>query len=122
MSKPQLRENRNQLKFFAPSAEEEILNEPSVTKHKSSNELAPMAGEEIVEKPESVEKSICAEGQVENIFFNPDNYSKQCAQGSLANLLHMLKCSQEELNLFWHLAHSDNVILEKQLGEPAPKK
>ncbi len=75
-----------------------------------------------MEKSESVEKSICAEGQVENIFFNPDNYSKQCAQGSLANLLHMLKCSQEKLDLFWHLAHSDNVILEKQFGERTPKK
>jgi hypothetical protein len=113
---------RKSTDFIAPSAEEEIINEPSVTKHKSSNEVTPMAGEEMVEKSDSVEKSICAESQVENIFFNPDNYSKQCAQGSLANLLHMLKCSQEELDLFWHLAHSDNVIIEKQLGEPAPKK
>ncbi len=81
-----------------------------------------MTGEEIVEKSESVEKSMCAEGQVENIFFNPDNVLKQCAQGSIANLLHMLKCSQEELDLFWQLAHSDNVILEKQFGECTPKK
>ncbi len=75
-----------------------------------------------MEKSESVEKSICAEGQVENIFFNPDNILKQCAQGSIANLLHMLKCSQEELDLFWHLFHSDNVILEKHFGECTPKK
>jgi hypothetical protein len=113
---------RKSTEFFAPSAEEEFINEPSLTKHKSSNELALMTGEEIVEESESVEKSICGEGQVENIFFNPDNFSKQCAQGSLANLLHMLKCSKEELDLFWHLAHSDNVVLENRLGEPAPKK
>ncbi len=81
-----------------------------------------MAGEEIVEETEPVQKPICADGQVENIFFKPDNFSKQCAQGSLANLLHMLECSKEELDLFWYLAHSNNVILEKQLGEPAPKK
>jgi hypothetical protein len=99
-----------------------MIKEPSVTKHKSSNELAPMRGEEIMEKSESVEKSIGAEGQVENIFFNPDNVLKQCAQGSIANLLHMLKCSQEELDLFWHLAHSENVFLEKQFGECSPKK
>ncbi len=93
-----------------------------MTKHKSSTELALMSGEEIVEKSESVEKFICGEGQVENIFFNPDNVLKQCAQGSLANLLHMLKCSQEELDLFWHLVHSDNVIIEKQFGGCTPKK
>ena len=65
---------------------------------------------------------ICAQGQVENILFNPENVLKQFAQGSIANLLHMLKCSQEELDLFWHLAHSDNVILEKQFGQCSPKK
>jgi hypothetical protein len=81
-----------------------------------------MAGEEIVEESDPVEKPICADGQVENVFFNPDNFSKQCAQGSLANLLHVLKCFKEELDLFWNLACSDNVILEKRLGEPAPKK
>jgi hypothetical protein len=108
--------------FFAPRAEEEFVNEPSLTKHKSSNELAMMAGEEIVEESEPVEKRICAEGQVENIFFNPDNFSKQCAKGSLANLLHMLKCSKEELDLFWYLAHSDNVILENYLVNLLQKK
>ncbi len=113
---------RKSTEFFAPSDKEEIIHEPSVTKHKSSNELALMAGEEIVEESESVEKSICAEGQVENIFFNPDNYSKQCAQGSLANLLHMLTCSQEELDLFWHLAHLDNVIIENDLVNLLQKK
>jgi hypothetical protein len=78
------------MEFFTPRAEEEFINEPSLTKHKSSNELALMTEEEIVEESKPVEKRICADGQVENIFFNPDNFSKQCAQGSLANLLHML--------------------------------
>jgi hypothetical protein len=59
---------------------------------------------------------------LKNIFFNPDNFSKQCAQGAIANLLHMLKCSTEELDLCWNLAHSDDKILEKQLCEPVPKK
>ncbi len=81
-----------------------------------------MAGEEIVEESEPVDKPICADGQVENIFFNPDNFSKQCAQGSLASLLHMLKCTTEELDLFWELARSDHVFLEKRLGEAVPKK
>ena len=36
---------RKSTDFFAPSAEEEIIKEPSVTKHKSSNELAPMTSQ-----------------------------------------------------------------------------
>ncbi len=106
--------------FFAPMAEEEFTNEPSLTKQKSTIELAPMTGEEIIEESQPVEP-ICADGQVENIFFNPDNFSKQCAQGAFANLLHMLKCSTEKLDLFWNL-RSDDVILEKQLCKPVPKK
>ena len=71
---------RKSTDFFAPSAEEDIIKEPSVTKHKSSDEPERLPGDNIVEKSKSVEKSICAEdqveicaqGQVENIFFNPD--------------------------------------------------
>ena len=103
-------------------AEEEFINEPSLTKQKSTNELAPMTGEEIIEESQPVDKPICADGQVKNIFFNPDNFSKQCAQGALANLLHMLKCSTDELDLFWNLACSDDVILEKRLGSKKSTK
>jgi hypothetical protein len=78
--------------------EEEFVHKPSLTKQKSTNELAPMTGEEIIEESQPVDEPICADGQVENIFFNPDNFSKQCTQGALANLLHMLKCSTEELD------------------------
>jgi hypothetical protein len=113
---------RKSTEFFAPMAEEEFINELSLRKHKSTNELASMAGEEIVEESEPVDKPICANGQVEKIFFNPDNFSKQCAQGALANLLHILKCSTEELDLFRNLARSDDVIIEKRLCEPVPKK
>jgi hypothetical protein len=103
---------RRSTDIFAPMAEEEFINEPSLTKQKSTNELAPMTGEEIIEESQPVDKPICADGQVKNIFFNPDKSSKQCAQGALANLLHMLKCSTDELDLFWNLACSDDVILE----------
>ena len=97
-------------------AEEEFVHKPSLTK------LAPMTGEEIVGKSQPVNKLICADGQVTNIFFNPDNFSKQCAQGAIVNLLNMLKCSTEELDLFWNLANSDDKVLEKQLCEQVPKK
>ena len=91
-----------------------------VRKRKATDFFAPMAAEEIVHKSEPDARLICANGQVENIFFNPDNLSKQCAQGALANLLNMLQCSKEELDLFWHLANSDVDVLEKQLCQQVP--
>ena len=81
-----------------------------------------MAEPKIVHESQSDDRIICADGQSPNIFFNTDNFSKQCAQGAIANLLHMLKCSTEELVLFWNLAHSDDKILEKRLCESVPKK
>ncbi len=65
-----------------------------------------MAGEEIVHESEPDVRPICADGPVTNILFNADNSSKQCAQGAIVNLLNMLQCSKEELDLFWHLANS----------------
>jgi hypothetical protein len=103
-------------------AEEKFVHEPSLTKQKSTNELAPMAGEEIVDESQPANKPICADSRVKNIFFNPVNFLKQCAQVAIANLLHMLKCSKEELDLFWNLAHSDDGFLEKRLCEPVAKK
>ena len=94
-------------------AEEEFVHEPSLTKQKLTNFLAPMAGEEIFHKSQPVDRLFCANGQVTNIFFNPDNFSKQCAQGAIVNLLNMLKCSTEELDLFWNLANCDDEVLEK---------
>jgi hypothetical protein len=89
-------------------------------KRKATDFFAPMAAEEIVHESEPDVRLICADGQVENIFFNPDNLSKLCAQGALANLLNMLQCSKEELDLFWHLANSDVDVLEKQLCQQVP--
>jgi hypothetical protein len=89
------------------------VEETSLRKRKATDFFAPMAAEDIVHKSEPDIRLICADGQVANIFFNPDNFSKQCAQGAIANLLNMLQCSKEELDLFWHLANSDVDVLEK---------
>jgi hypothetical protein len=70
-------------------AEEEFVHEPSLTKQKSTNELAPMAGPKIVHESQPDDRLICADGQSTNIFFNTDNFSKQCTQSAIAILLHM---------------------------------
>ncbi len=47
------------------TADDEIIKEPFMRKYKSSDEPAPLPGDEIVEKSKFVKKSNCAEGQVE---------------------------------------------------------
>ena len=103
--------------FFAPMSAEEYLR-----KRKATDFFAPMAAKEIVHESEPDVRLICADGQVNNIFFNRDNISKQCAQGAIAKLLNMLQCSKEELEIFWHLANSDEHVIEKQLREQVPTK
>jgi hypothetical protein len=55
------------------------VEDKSLRKRKATDFFAPMASEEIVHKSEPDVRLICADGQVENIYFNPDNFSKQCA-------------------------------------------
>jgi hypothetical protein len=98
------------------------VEDKSLRKRKATDFFAPMASEEIVHESEPDVRLICADGQVENIYFNPDNFSKQCAQGAIANLLNMLQCSKEQLDLFWDLANSVVDVLEKQLCQKVPKK
>jgi hypothetical protein len=98
------------------------VEETSLRKRKATAFFAPMAAEEIVHKSQPDDKLTCTDGQVINIFFNPDNFSKQCAQGAIANLLNMLQCSKEELDLFLRLANSVEEVLEKQLCQQVPNK
>ena len=79
------------------------------------------AAEETIHDAQPDDRLICTDGQLTNLFFNADNSSKQCAQGAVANLLNMLQCSKEDLDLFWHLANSDVDVLEKQLCQQVPK-
>ena len=69
---------RKSTDFFEPSAKEGMIKEPVIRKYKPSDEPELCSGDNIVEKSKSVVKSICAEDQVEicaqcqvdNIFFN----------------------------------------------------
>ena len=107
--------------FFTPMPDEEYLRKRKGGR--SEDKLfAPMAAEEIVQESEPDIRPICADGQMNNIFFNPDNSSKQCAQGAIANLLNMLQCSKEALDLFWHLANSDMDIIEKHFVNRCQRK
>jgi hypothetical protein len=74
-----------------------------VRKRKAPDFFVPIdaeAAEEIIHEAAPDDRLISTDGQLTNIFYNAENNSKKCAQGAIANLLHMLQCSKEQLDLF----------------------
>jgi hypothetical protein len=97
----------------------------TVRKRKATDFFVPIdaeAAEETIHEAQPDDRLISTDGQLTNLFFSADNSSKQCAQGSIANLLHMLQCSKEQIDLFWQLANSPVEYLVKNLRHELPKK
>jgi hypothetical protein len=95
-----------------------------VRKWKATDFFVPIdteAAEEMIHKAQPDDRLICTDGRLTNLFYNADNSSKQCAQGAIANLLHMLHCSKEQIDLFWQLANSNVEDLVKNLRQELPK-
>jgi hypothetical protein len=46
-------------------------------------------------------------GQMKNMFYLEENSSRSCTEGAIGNLMNMLHCSTEDMNLFWELATSN---------------
>ena len=91
------------------------VEETSVWKRKAQDyfvQIDAEAAEEIIHEAPPDDRLICTDGQLTNIFYNTENGSKQCAQGAIANLLHIL---------FWQLANSDVEDLVKNLRQELPK-
>jgi hypothetical protein len=91
------------------------VEETSVRKRKAPDyfvQIDAEAAEEIIREAPPDDRLICTDGQLTNIFYNTENSSKQCAQGAIANLLHIL---------FWQLANSDVEDLVKNLRLELPK-
>jgi hypothetical protein len=62
-------------------------------------------------------------GQMKNMFNLEENSSKLCAEGAIRNLLKMLHCLTEDMNLFWKLATSNLSSIMMSLNESnVPKK
>ena len=100
------------------------VEETSVRKRKAPDyfvQIDAEAAEEIIREAPPDDRLICTDGQLTNIFYNAENSSKKCAQGANANLLHMLQCSKEQIDLFWQLANSDVEDLVKNLRLELPK-
>ena len=91
------------------------VEETSVRKRKAPDyfvQIDAEAAEEIIHEAPPDDRLICTDGQLTNIFYNAENSFKQCAQGAIANLLHIL---------FWQLANSDVEDLVKNLRQELPK-
>jgi len=96
-----------------------------VRKRKATDFFIPIdaeATEEIIHEAQPDDRLIFSDGQLTNLFYNAENSSKLCAQGAIANLLHMLQRSKEQIDLFWQLSNSDVENLVKNLCRELPKK
>jgi hypothetical protein len=97
----------------------------TVRKRKATDFFVPIdaeAAEQTIHEAQPDDRLIRTDGQLTNLFYNADNSSKQCAQGAIANLLHMLQCSKEQIDLFWQLANSHVNYLVQNLRLELPKK
>jgi len=91
-----------------------------VRKRKAPDFFVQIEAEAAEEAPPD-DRLICTDGQLTNLFYNAKNSSKLCAQGAIANLLHMLQCSKEQLDVFWQLANSDVEDLVNFFCQELPK-
>ena len=62
-------------------------------------------------------------GTIKIMFYSEENSSKLCSEGAIRNLMNMLHCSTEDMNLFWELATSNLSLIMMSLNElNVPKK
>ena len=62
------------------------------------------------------------EGRTENIFYCEKNSSKLCAEGAIGNLMNILHCPENDMNLFWDIVHSPVHLIQQMLGESCVSK
>jgi hypothetical protein len=46
-----------------------------------------------------------------------NNISKLCVEGAIGNLMNILNCSEEDMNLFWSIVMSTMHSIPNMLGE-----
>jgi hypothetical protein len=61
------------------------------------------------------------EGLVPIRYYSLENTSKFCAEGSMKNLLHMLRLSEHDVNVFWDLATAPLHSISECLGDVVPR-
>ncbi len=67
------------------------------------------------------DKQTVSEGLVPIWYYSLENTSKFCAEGSVKNLLNMLRLSEHDVSVFWDLATAPLHSIGERLCEAAPK-
>jgi hypothetical protein len=67
------------------------------------------------------DKQTLSEGLVSIQYYSLENTSKICAEGSVKNLLNMLRLSEHDVNVFWDLATAPLHSISERLREAVSK-
>ncbi len=67
------------------------------------------------------DQKIESEGLVPIQYYSLENTSKFCAEGPVKNLLHMLRLSEHDANMFCDLATAPLHSISERLGDVVPK-
>jgi hypothetical protein len=54
--------------------------------------------------------------QIKNKYYSENNISKLCVEGAIGNLMNILNCSEEDMNLFWSIVTSTMHSIPSMLG------
>jgi hypothetical protein len=73
---------------------------------KSPDFFVPLPDTKIASTELSNDDDIVTGSQVENIFYSVENLSKLCAEGAIGNLMNVLHCSKQDIDLFWSIVTS----------------
>ena len=74
------------------------------------------------DNPEEQPEPTKLPGQLSNKYYSTDNLNKNCAEGSIANLMYMLGFTEKDIDLFWTLSRQSVFNVSSDLGETIPHK
>ncbi len=75
-------------------------------KRKSPDFFVPLPDTKIASTELSNDDDIVTGSQVENTFYSMENSSKLCAEGAIGNLMNVLHCLKQDIDLFWSIVTS----------------
>ncbi len=55
---------------------------------------------------QSIDDMFPSENMIENKFYSKNNSSKLCAKGAIGNLMNVLHCSEDDMDLFWSIVNN----------------
>jgi hypothetical protein len=98
------------------------MNDIGLRKRKSTEFLVPLPNQKIA-SIRSLEHGLnISATRIKNKYYLENNISKLCVEGAIGNLMNILNCSEEDMNLFWSIVTSTMQSIPSMLGETFVKK